>query len=119
MEVYALFELADKSQSNQEQTLYLDSMREVRLRRRTMEAVFFRRIDIAFAQLLDPQAHSDEGEVQSQVSAAALSLIQHDELEEMVATEGMGNKDNAEVAEPIKQLTMRTDDLVPVKVDQR
>src|SRR5690625_3429003 len=65
----ALFELADQSQSNQEQNLYFDSMREVRLRRRTMEAVFFRRIDIAFAQLLDPQAHSDEGEVQSQVAA--------------------------------------------------
>src|SRR5690625_6031816 len=78
-------------------------MREVRLRRRTMEAVFFRRIDIAFAQLLDPQAHSDEGEVQSQVSADDLSLIQHDELEELVATEGMVNKANAEFAEPIQQ----------------
>src|SRR5690625_3872163 len=115
----ALFELADQSQSNQEQNLYFDSMREVRLRRRTMEAVFFRRIDIAFAQLLDPQAHSDEGEVQSQVSADDLSLIQHDELEELVATEGMVNKANAEFAEPIQHLPTRIDHLVPVKVYQR
>ena len=115
----ALFELADQSQSNQEQNLYFDSMREVRLRRRTMEAVFFRRIDIAFAQLLDPQAHREEGGVHEQVSADDLSLIQHDELEELVATEGMVNKANAEFAEPIQHLTMRIDHLVPVKVYQR
>src|SRR5690554_3833317 len=115
----ALFELADQSQSNQEQNLYFDSMREVRLRRRTMEAVFFRRIDIAFAQLLDPKAHKDEGAVHEQVSADELSLIQHDELEELVATEGMVNKANVEYAEPIQHLTMRIDHLVPVKVYQR
>lgn len=115
----ALFELADQSQSNQEQNLYFDSMREVRLRRRTMEAVFFRRIDIAFAQLLDAQAHREEGDVHKQVSADDLSLIQHDELEELVAAESMVNKANAEFAEPIQHLTMRIDHLVPVKVYQR
>ncbi|MDQ2078300.1 DUF1631 domain-containing protein [Marinimicrobium sp. ABcell2] len=115
----ALFELADQSTNNQEQNLYFDSMREVRLRRRTMEATFFRRIDIAFAQLLDPQAHKEEYSTGDDISVDELSLVQNDELEELVATEGMVNKANDEFAEPIQHLIMRIDHLVPVKVYQK
>jgi hypothetical protein len=116
----ALFELADQSTNNQEQNLYFDSMREVRLRRRTMEAAFFRRIDVAFAQLLDPQAYKEESSTDStELSLDDLSLVQNDELEELVATESMVNKANAEFAEPIQHLTMRIDHLVPVKVYQK
>src|SRR5690606_3452749 len=62
----ALFELADKAGNNHEQNLYFDSMREVRIRRRAMEAAFFRSIDISFAQLLDQNAYRDESATDAQ-----------------------------------------------------
>ena len=45
----SLFELADKAQSNQEQNLYFDSMREVRVQRRNIEKRFAEAIDHGFA----------------------------------------------------------------------
>lgn len=116
----AMFELADKANNNHEQNLYFDSMREVRLRRRAMESAFFRSIDIRFAQLLDHNAYRDE--VQSEAkefSLDDLSLVKNDDLEEMVAIEGMVNKANEQFAEPIQHLTLRIDHLVPIKVYQK
>jgi hypothetical protein len=116
----AMFELADKANNNHEQNLYFDSMREVRLRRRAMESAFFRSIDIRFAQLLDHNAYREE--VQSEAkefSLDDLSLVKNDDLEEMVAIEGMVNKANEQFAEPIQHLTLRIDHLVPIKVYQK
>jgi hypothetical protein len=116
----AMFELADKANNNHEQNLYFDSMREVRLRRRAMETAFFRSIDIRFAQLLDHNAYRDE--VQTEVkefSLDDLSLVKNDDLEEMVAIEGMINKANEQFSEPIQHLTLRIDHLVPIKVYQK
>jgi hypothetical protein len=116
----AMFELADKANNNHEQNLYFDSMREVRLRRRAMEAAFFRSIDIRFAQLLDHNAYRDEVQVETkEFSLDDLSLVKNDDLEEMVAIEGMINKANEQFAEPIQHLTLRIDHLVPIKVYQK
>ncbi len=116
----AMFELADKANNNHEQNLYFDSMREVRLRRRAMEAAFFRSIDIRFAQLLDHNAYRDEVQTETkEFSLDDLSLVKNDDLEEMVAIEGMINKANEQFAEPIQHLTLRIDHLVPIKVYQK
>lgn len=115
----AMFELADKADNNQDQNLYFDSMREVRIRRRAMETSFFRQIDIGFAQLLDANAYREESIEEKQVSADELSLVKNDELEEIVATDGMINKANEQFAEAIQHLTLRIDHLVPIKVYQK
>ena len=116
----AMFELADKANNNHDQNIFFDSMREVRIRRRAMETSFFRSIDIGFAQLLDPNAYRDEKLVGEQsVSLDDLSLVKNDELEEMVAVDGMINKANEQFAEPIQHLTLRIDHLVPTKVYQK
>jgi hypothetical protein len=115
----AMFELADKANNNQDQNLYFDSMREVRIRRRAMETTFFRKIDIGFAQLLDANAYRDETQEEKHLSVDELSLVKNDELEEMVATDGMINKANEQFAEAIQHLTLRIDHLVPIKVYQK
>jgi hypothetical protein len=116
----ALFELADKTTNNHEQNLYFDSMREVRIRRRAVEAAFFRSIDIGFAQLLDHNAYRNEQVgTADELSLDNLSLVRDDELEERVAVEGMSHKANEQYAELIQHLTMRIDHLVPVKVYQK
>lgn len=116
----AMFELADKATNNHDQNIFFDSMREVRLRRRTMEAAFFRSIDIRFAQLLDHNAYRDETQGDGkEFSLDDLSLVKNDDLEEMVAIDGMINKANEQFAEPIQHLTLRIDHLVPIKVYQK
>lgn len=115
----AMFELADKADNNQDQNIYFDSMREVRIRRRAMETTFFRQIDIGFAQLLDANAYRDEVTEEKEVSADDLSLVKNDELEEIVATDTMINKANEQFAEAIQHLTLRIDHLVPIKVYQK
>lgn len=115
----SLFELADQATSNQEQNLYFDSMREVRLQRRSLEQRFFHRLDQGFAGLLDPNAAPKRREADDEVSLDELTLVQNDELEQMVATEGMVNKANEQFAEPLQHLTLRMDQLVPVKVYQK
>jgi len=116
----AMFELADKANNNHDQNIYFDSMREVRIRRRAMETTFFRRIDISFAQLLDHNAYREESQaIDKPVSLDDLSLVKNDELEEMVATESMVNKAGEQFAEAIQHLTLRIDQLVPIKVYQK
>ncbi len=116
----AMFELADKANNNHDQNIFFDSMREVRIRRRAMETSFFRRIDIGFAQLLDPSAHRDDKQSEERsISLDDLSLVKNDELEEMVAIDGMVNKANEQFSESIQHLTLRIDHLVPVKVYQK
>lgn len=115
----SLFELADQATSNQEQNLYFDSMREVRLQRRSLEQRFFHRLDQGFAGLLDPNAAPKRRDAQDDVSLDELTLVQNDELEQLVATEGMINKANEQFAETLQHLTLRMDQLVPVKVYQK
>ena len=116
----AMFELADKANNNHDQNIFFDSMREVRIRRRAMETSFFRSIDISFAQLLDPSAYRDEKQsAEKSGSLDDLSLVKNDELEEMVAVDGMVNKANEQFAEQIQHLTLRIDHLVPTKVYQK
>src|SRR5690606_19727447 len=54
-----------------------------------------------------------------EISLEELALVKNDELEELVATEGMINKANDQFAEAIQHLTLRIDHLVPVKVYQK
>lgn len=116
----AMFELADKANNNHDQNIFFDSMREVRIRRRAMESSFFRSIDISFAQLLDPSAYRDENQFgETSASLDDLSLVKNDELEEMVAVDGMVSKANEQFAEAIQHLTLRIDHLVPTKVYQK
>jgi len=118
----AMFELADKATNNQDQNIYFESMREVRLGRKALEAAFFRSIDIRFAQLFDHTAYRNEvtgPNPDKEFSLDDLTLVKNDDLEEIVAIEAMINKANEQFAELIQHLTLRIDHLVPIKVYQK
>lgn len=117
----SLFELADRAVNNQDQNLFFESMREVRLKRRNVETQFADHIDGAFARLAsqDAQPQPEEDSYADDLSMDNLSLVQNDELEELVATDSMIQKANERFAEPIQHLAIRIDSLVPVKVYQK
>lgn len=112
----ALFELADRAINNAEQNMYFESMREVRIKRRGIEQSVIRDVGENF-RCLGLGLSSDDGIGSGDESAAAsLSLVDHDELEEMVAVDGMVAKAEKEFAEPLALLTARIDALLPYPV---
>jgi len=114
----SLFELADKAHSNQEQNLYFDSMREVRVQRRGIEKRFGDAIDEAFANLVSQEPPGIREHKRS-CSSDTLSLVDHDELEEMVALDASIARANKDHGESIQLISLRLDSLVPVKVYQK
>jgi len=115
----ALFELADKAVNNHEQNLYFDSMRQVRLHRKSTEAAFFYRIDLGFARLIDPDAFALAAKSSETTDLDNLALVENDELEQMVASETMINRATEQFAERVQHLTLRIGQLVPVNVYQK
>lgn len=115
----SLFELADKAQSNQEQNLYFDSMREVRVQRRNIEKRFAEAIDHGFAAMVSPDQNLRRDDPVENLSSDTLSLVHNDDLEEMVAVDASVARANGEFGEQIQQISLRLDSLVPVKIYQK
>lgn len=116
----ALFELADRAVNNAEQNMYFESMREIRIKRRGIEQAMVRDLGESFRLLAAGAILDEHGKQQDleSASAASLSLVDHDELEEMVAVDGMIAKAEKEFAEPLALLTARIDSLLanPISV---
>ena len=102
-----LFELADKATSNIDQTMYFDSMRQVRIQRQGMESVFMQKVQDGFRQLFlsvdnetaDPEKYADGMET--------LALVCDDDLEESVAIRGMVSKVVSQCDVSLSELTQR------------
>lgn len=109
----ALFELADKSRSDQQQDMYFDSMRHIRLHRKTIEKKFLTQFAANFEKLL---TSADTFEAASKDYA----LIDQDELEMSVAVSGIASKVTSIYSLAIMQLTKRFGSVIaPVAVTER
>lgn len=118
----ALFELADKADSNAVQNLFFESMREVRIKRRGIENCFSQNIEEAFRRIGDENYRGDgldEPVTLASVSEESLSLVAQDELEEVVATDSMVSKAMSLYPIVLSQLTIRINKVAPAKVDLR
>ncbi len=83
----ALFAMADKAGTNGDQSIYLDSMRELRLQKKYIANSFIQQVVLSFTNL----DHLSENTVDtSEVNCFDnLSILKNDELEISVALEGM------------------------------
>jgi len=97
----ALFELADKSVSNQEQTAYFDAMRELRRMRQGLEFGFKHHLNDHFDRFTqNPKgAHIAKSRTQL-LEDESLSLIDQVDLEESLATH-WNDRQNLRIAIPI------------------
>ncbi|MET0377502.1 MAG: DUF1631 domain-containing protein [Spongiibacteraceae bacterium] len=109
----ALFELADKAVSNIEQNLYFESMREVRIKRRGIEQALVRDLLEAFRCLgLGIEVENSGPSTADEQAPSSLALVDHDELEEMVAIDGMIAKAEKEYGHALVALNARLETLV-------
>ena len=113
----ALFDLADKADSNYEQNLFFDSMREIRVQRHALERGFLQRMDDNFAQLV----HRIDDRIQRDtlIDFDNLSVVRNEELEEMVALDQSVNQAMDLFGTEIQQIGLRLDSLVPTKVHDK
>ncbi len=113
----ALFELADKAGTNQDQTAYFDAMRELRLRRKNMTVSVLQYVSRAFNEIGSFRPGGGSGRL-DEVDQDSLALVDHSDLEQQVAIDNLINKLRNQHAEAIKLLNVRVSHLVPaVKLD--
>ncbi len=107
----ALFEMADRSSSDSNQTLYFGSMRDFRLHRKSIAQAylkeFYRGFDLCFSDAAPPE----EEELELEEAVDNISMLQDDELEISVAISGMVSKVTSQHSLAIMQLTKRIDHL--------
>lgn len=104
----ALFEMADRAGSNHEQNIYFESMRTLRIDRRRIELDFSHALDAAFSDMQGPVAKAETPEP----SALKLCLVADDEIESVVAVEGMTARTMTQAADELSLLSMRFESLL-------
>lgn len=102
----ALFNMADKAGSNQEQAAYFDAMRELRLRRKSMMLSVLQWLGRAFNELgrFDPQPGSN---ALQNVHQDSLTLMDHGDLEQKVALDNLITKLRNRYSDTIRLLMVR------------
>lgn len=110
----ALFEMADRATSNNEQNALFEAMRDLRLKRKNIERSFLQQLFESFADLNQHQIGAPP--VLETYSFDSLSLVQDDALEESVAIDSMiaGVKRRDEQA--LEHLTARFNHVLQRKV---
>ena len=109
-----LFDLASRAENGNDQNLYFEAMREIRIRRREFELTYRKRFDTALQELMVETPVAIDIPLKKQ----ELSLIDNQHLEQMVALESMVAKANTANHEALLMLTARMDSLVPVSLSE-
>ncbi|EIK53625.1 thymidine phosphorylase [Stutzerimonas stutzeri TS44] len=113
----SLFEIADRATSNTEQSAFFEAMRDLRMKRRTIERSFLQQLFEAFVTL--NQYEIGKPQPQTGASFDSLSLVQNDELEETVAIDTMVTKVAGRTIPVLGHLTTRMNVLVSKKLDDK
>jgi hypothetical protein len=103
-----LFDLASKADDNQQQTLYFEAMRGVRLQKEAMQKAYFEALTRAFATAPNKSLplHRNPS------SLDQISLVEDDQLEESLAISNMVNSAENAYREALFALTARMDFLI-------
>lgn len=112
-----LFEMADRATSNNEQNAYFETMRDLRLKRKSIERGFLQKLFESFTALT--QYEVDKPPSLTAVSFDSLSLVREDELEESVALEAMVAKVLSRDGTALGQLTTRINTLISKPLDEK
>ena len=102
------FDLSSRAASNNEQNLYFESMRELRIKKVGAINLFNRQLE----QHFDNIGHASNTP-QDDTRTEALSLVQEDEIEKDVAINSMISKARINNQEALYNLATRLDHLVP------
>ncbi|TBU88636.1 DUF1631 domain-containing protein [Phytopseudomonas dryadis] len=112
-----LFDMADRATSNTEQNAFFEAMRDLRLKRKSIERGFLQKVFETFSTL--NQYEIGKAPSLDAVSFDSLSLVQNDELEETVALDSMVAKVMSRDHMALSHLTTRLNVMVSRKLDDK
>ncbi len=107
----ALFAMADKAETNAEQTLYFDSMRIVRLHRQDIERRFRQCLQEHFDRFRDGDTEAEPPTVE--LSLENLSLVEEHDLEESLAITNLVMKIRNQYGQAIHAIEQRLGAIAP------
>jgi len=106
-----LFEMADRAHNNTEQNIFFEAMRDLRLKRKSIERNFLDKFFESFLRL--GQYQIAEPILAEPVSFDKLALVHNDDLERTVAVDGMVTKVLSRDGVALSQVTTRLNELIP------
>lgn len=117
----SLFELADRAESNLEQNVFFESMREIRIHRRDMEKTFLHNTGTHFVNVLSGRQTDVPADLQDSdgLDVDDLSLVSKEELEELVAIDSLVKKAWLKNKSAIGSLSARINTIVSVGLSER
>lgn len=113
-----LFEMADRAASNAEQNAFFEAMRDLRLKRKTIERGFLQRVFESFATLNQYEIGTPAPQP-GNVSFESLSLVQDDVLEESVALDAMVSRVMSRDGTALGHLTTRLNAVISKKLEDK
>ncbi|RRJ83271.1 DUF1631 domain-containing protein [Aestuariirhabdus litorea] len=103
----ALFDAAEKAENNSIQTLFFDSMREIRLKRPQAERVFHQEISQLFSDFIELKPQGKQPGPAPELDADEMSLVQNEVYEESLVVTNMATKVNGRCTESLYALNQR------------
>ena len=103
----ALFDLAEKAESNAAQTQFFDGMREVRKRRPLLERLLGEQVARNFNDFASGQPRVSRSGTNASTRTGELSLVDDRELEESLAIASMVSKAESRLNSPLHALNQR------------
>lgn len=100
-----LFECAEKAENNQVQTLFFDSMRDIRKQRAQIERTYHQHIAQSFADFIDGKLQPSNQP--GPLDAEKLSLVQNEDYEESLLVTNMSSRVKTRCAQSLFALEQR------------
>lgn len=107
------YDLSNRASSNNEQTLYFESMREIRIKKQGVINVFQQSMAASFASLIHGRANNADSPQPESQTNPSLSLVENDDLEIELAITSMANRTRKLYLGTLYELTLRLDHLFP------
>jgi serine/threonine protein phosphatase PrpC len=110
----ALFDLANRSTNNKEQGIYFETMREIRVKRASIETEFRQFFKDSVRATIERLAGSGRSSAFADTSSADLGLVEENDFEETLAVTDMVRKIRTSCKQPLYALERRIAELLAV-----
>ncbi|PCK09786.1 MAG: hypothetical protein COA42_02420 [Alteromonadaceae bacterium] len=105
------YELSKRASTNNEQSLYFDSMREIRIKKEGLRNLFLQSAGGAFNTLLSAKAHA--AHKKNNDPMAGLAIVEGDDLEIELALKNMSSRARDSFKSELFELNIRLSELLP------
>lgn len=106
------FDLSSRAANNNEQNLYFESMRELRIKKNGIITQYRQLVEQLFSDAANNKTRPNKPAASTTARDDGLSLVQHDEIEQDVAINSMVSKARVNNQEALYQLHVRLDYLM-------